>query len=85
VVLPFAAGGHPAVGCNFTVLAFPGAEDKAEPDAIYTENVVSFVLQDDIDEVARFQRIYDQLWKMALTPKASANLIRDAAATLGKT
>jgi len=77
-VLPFTAGGHPAVGCNYTVLAFTGAGDEPEPEVIYTENVVNFVLQDDNDEVARFQRIYDQVWSMTLDPAASADIIRRA-------
>lgn len=75
-VLPFTAGGHPAVGCNYTVLAFPGVDGEAEPEVIYTENVVNFVLQDDKDEVDRFQRIYDRVWRMALDPAVSADLIR---------
>ncbi|HEX5407441.1 MAG TPA: helix-turn-helix transcriptional regulator [Pseudonocardiaceae bacterium] len=75
-VLPFTAGGHPAVGCNYTVLAFSGNEDEAEPEVVYTENVVNFVLQDDKDEVDQFQRIYDRVWRMALDRSASADLIR---------
>lgn len=75
-VLPFAAGGHPAVGSNFTVLTFPGNE--AEPEAIYTENVVNYVLQDEKDEVMRFQQVYDRVWSMALDPAASVDLIHRA-------
>jgi transcriptional regulator with XRE-family HTH domain len=78
-VLPFAAGGHPAVGCNYIVLAFPG---EAEPEVVYTENVVNFVLQDEKDEVLRFQRVYDRVWSTALDPAASADLIRRAVTTL---
>jgi transcriptional regulator with XRE-family HTH domain len=81
-VLPYTAGAHLAVGCNFTVLAFPGAEDAAEPEVIYTENIVSFVLQDDSDEVARFQRIYDRVWGKAADAKASVEMMRRAQAQL---
>lgn len=77
-VLPFSAGGHPAVGCNFTVVSFTGVDGDPEPEAIYTENVVNFVLQDEAADVTRFQRIYDRVWDMALTPAASADLIREA-------
>jgi hypothetical protein len=77
-VMPFSAGGHPAVSCNFAVLAFPGVGDKPEPEAIYTENAAFFLLHDDPEDVDRFQRIYDQVWKMALDPVASADLIREA-------
>jgi hypothetical protein len=81
-VLPYTAGGHPAVGCNYTVVAFPGADDAAEPEVIYTENIVNFVLQDDSDEVARFQRIYDQVWSMTADAEASVELMRRAKARL---
>jgi transcriptional regulator with XRE-family HTH domain len=81
-VLPYAAGGHPAVGCNYTVLAFAGAEDVAEPEVIYTENIVSFVLQDDSNEVARFQRIYDRVWGMAVDAAESVEMLRQAQAQL---
>lgn len=79
-VLPYTAGAHPAVSCNFTVLAFPGAEDAAEPEVIYTKNIVAFVLQDDSDEVARFQRIYDRVWGMTVDAEASVAMMRQAQA-----
>lgn len=81
-VLPYTAGAHPAVSCNFTVLAFPGAEDAAEPEVIYTENIVAFVLQDDSDEVARFQRIYDRVWGMTVDAEVSVAMMRQAQAKL---
>jgi transcriptional regulator with XRE-family HTH domain len=81
-VLPYTAGAHPAVSCNFTVLAFPGAEDAAEPEVIYTENIVAFVLQDDSEEVTRFQRIYDRVWGMTVDAAASIEMMRQAEAKL---
>lgn len=81
-VLPYTAGGHPAVGCNFRVLAFPGPEGESEPEVIYTENVVNFVLQDDLEEVQRFQRVYDRVWGMTLGSDESAELIRKSIARL---
>lgn len=77
-VMPFAMGGHPAVSCNFAVLAFPGAGDKPEPEAICTENAPFFLLHDDPEDVTRFQRIYDQVWEMALDPVSSADVIQQA-------
>ena len=81
-VLPFTSGGHPAVGCNYTVLSFPGAENGAEAEVVYTENVVNFVLQDGTDEVTRFLRVYDQVWGMSLDAAASVDLMRRALAKL---
>ncbi len=80
-VLPFSAGGHPAVGSNFTVLAFPGIE-APEPEVIYSESIVNFVLQDESDEVARFQHVYDHVWGMALNTAKSAEMIRRAISKL---
>jgi hypothetical protein len=81
-VMPFSAGAHPAVGCNFTVLAFPSDDEQPEPEVIYTENIVSFVLQDLADEVAHFARISDHLWSVALDQTASIDLIGHALAKL---
>ena len=81
-VLPYTAGAHPAVGCNYTVVAFAGVDDTAEPEVVYTENIVSFVLQDDSEEVARFQRIYDRVWGMTVDAEASVEMMRRAQAQL---
>lgn len=83
-VLPYTAGAQPAVGCNYTVLSFPVAEEAVEPEVIYTENIVSFVLQDDTEEVARYQRIYHQLWGMAVDAEATVGMIRQAQTELAK-
>jgi transcriptional regulator with XRE-family HTH domain len=83
-ILPFTAGGHPAVGCNYTVLSFPGAEDTAEAEVIYTENVVNLLFQDNADEVAHLLRIYDQVWGMGLDVAASVDLMRHALAKLDR-
>jgi transcriptional regulator with XRE-family HTH domain len=81
-VLPFTAGAHPAVSCNFTVVSFAGTGDAAEPEIIYTENGVAFVLQDDSDEVARYQRIYNRVWGMTADADASVAMMRQARAKL---
>lgn len=81
-ILPFTAGGHPALGCNFTLLAFAGADYAAEPESIYTENVVFFSLGDDDDDVARFQRVYDEVWAMSADAEASVEMMRGAQAKL---
>lgn len=75
-VLPFAAGTRPALGRNFTIMGFPDQED---PDVIFAESVSYFVLEDETDEVARFQAAYNQLWQTALDGSRSAQLIAKAA------
>jgi len=81
-IMPFTVGGHPALGCNFTLLAFTGVDYAAEPESIYTENVVFFSLGDDDDDVARFARVYDEVWSMTADAEASVEMMRSARAKL---
>lgn len=75
-VLPFSAGSRPALGRNFTIMSFP---DKDDPDVIFAESVSYFVLEDEIDEVAKFRTAYNRLWQTALNESRSAQLIDKAA------
>jgi transcriptional regulator with XRE-family HTH domain len=77
-ILPFAAGGHPAVGCNLALLSFAQADGTLEPEAVYIENAAFFVLSDSEDELARFQHIHDRIWRMALDHAAALDIIRHA-------
>ncbi|HEY0454283.1 Scr1 family TA system antitoxin-like transcriptional regulator [Actinophytocola sp.] len=70
------------MGCDFTVLAFPGAGDAAEPEVAYTENIIGFILQDDSDQVTRFQRIYDAVWGRSMGAEASVDTMRQAQSQL---
>lgn len=71
-VLPWSAGMHPALGRNFTMLTFPGAE---EPEMVFAENISFFVLQDDEQEIAKFRVAYDRAKALALSPADSTRLI----------
>ncbi|MGQ0838021.1 helix-turn-helix domain-containing protein [Actinokineospora sp.] len=75
---PFTAGGHPLVNCSFTILAFSGPDGGPESEVVHSENPLFFVLRDDPEEVARVQRIYDQVWETALGAVASVDMIRHA-------
>lgn len=81
-ILPFTAGGHPAVGCNYAVLAFPGADGVAEPESVYSENALFFMLEDSDDEVSRFQHVYDQVWDLTVGAEASVDMMRHVQAPL---
>ncbi|MET0132552.1 MAG: helix-turn-helix transcriptional regulator [Kibdelosporangium sp.] len=74
-ILPFTVGAHPAIGSNFTLLSFSGTD---EPEVVYTENPMFFVIQDASTEVTRAQRIYDEVWEMALGAEASIDIVRQA-------
>ena len=67
---------------SFQIDAWLGVDDMAEPEVVYTENIVSFVLQDDSEEVARFQRIYDRVWGMTVDVETSVDMIRHAQSQL---
>jgi transcriptional regulator with XRE-family HTH domain len=80
-ILPFSAGGRPALGRNFTILTFP---DPADPDVIFAESVSYFVLEDEAAEVKTFQDAYTQLWDTALDESNSARRLAQAASEINK-
>ncbi|MET7615853.1 helix-turn-helix transcriptional regulator [Streptomyces sp. NPDC005408] len=72
-VLPFAAGGHSAMGGSLTLLSFENA-----PDVAYLEAGHSGELVEDRAAVARHSYRYDLVHARALSPDASTALIRRA-------
>ncbi|MET9620007.1 helix-turn-helix transcriptional regulator [Streptomyces sp. NPDC006464] len=77
-VLPFAAGGHAAMGGSLTVLSFENA-----PDVAYLEAGHSGELVEDRAMVARHSYRYDLVHARALAPEASTALIQQAMEEFG--
>ncbi|MEU6112630.1 helix-turn-helix domain-containing protein [Streptomyces albidoflavus] len=71
-VLPFSAGVHPALGGSVTVLSF-----DRRPDVAYLESSHSGELIDDPEAAAGYGLAFDQLHAQALSPHASAAMIRN--------
>ena len=76
-VLPFAAGAYAAAGCgSMAVLRFA---DTPGLGVIHLAALSGGVSLEDRDEVARYIRTFAQLRSVALSPAASARLLRDMA------
>ncbi|MBW1604404.1 helix-turn-helix domain-containing protein [Streptomyces sp. JJ66] len=73
-VLPFSAGGHPALGGGLKLMAFPDA-----PPLAYLEGLGTGQLLDDPAQVERYTMAYDLVGAAALSPKLSLAMIESAA------
>ncbi|MFF4156323.1 Scr1 family TA system antitoxin-like transcriptional regulator [Streptomyces sp. NPDC001678] len=77
-VLPFAVGGHAAMGGSVTVLSFDNA-----PDIVYLEGGAVTGMVKDRRGVARHSHRYDRVQALALPPEASARWIEKAMEDFG--
>ncbi|MBO8194460.1 helix-turn-helix transcriptional regulator [Streptomyces oryzae] len=73
-ILPLSAGPHPFMTGMTAIMTFADA-----PALVYTEGLHSGEVLDDPALVAAYQRSYDLLRAVALSPKASLAMILDAA------
>jgi hypothetical protein len=71
-VLPNAAGAHPAVTGEFTILRFP---ELIAPDVVYLENMTSNVYVEREAEVFRYNLALERLSTLALGHEESVALI----------
>ena len=71
-VLPNAAGAHPAVTGEFTILRFP---ELIAPDVVYLENMTSNVYVEREAEVFRYSLALERLSSLALGHEESVALI----------
>jgi hypothetical protein len=71
-VLPNAAGAHPAVTGEFTILRFP---ELIAPDVVYLENMTSNVYVEREAEVFRYSLALERLSTLALGHEESVALI----------
>jgi transcriptional regulator with XRE-family HTH domain len=78
-VIPFGAGAHPGMGKPFVILAFPERED---PDVVYLEDLTSTLYLEDVDEIDRYNMLFNHLRATALSFEDSAGLITAVAKEL---
>jgi transcriptional regulator with XRE-family HTH domain len=71
-VIPFAAGGHAAVGGAFTVLRFT---DPQMPDVVYTEQLTGALYVDRREEVDRYLEAMERLCVDAFPPARTADVL----------
>jgi transcriptional regulator with XRE-family HTH domain len=74
-VIPFSAGGHPAMDSTFNVLEFA----DAVPGVVYVEGLVGWVYMKRSRDVERYMGVFERLCHMALPPRESVELIEKAA------
>jgi hypothetical protein len=72
-VMPFSAGAHYLMGGALTLLTLPNGSTMA-----YEEGIEVGHLYEDRDSAKKWRRRYEVLRANALSPSASAELIRDA-------
>lgn len=78
-VVPRSVGAHAAMATGFMVLDFAG---NAGPSAVYMDTVTGGMRTSQPDEVAKFDRLWEQLRTLALNPTKSGKLITEAARDL---
>jgi transcriptional regulator with XRE-family HTH domain len=78
-VIPFGAGAHPGMGKPFVILAFP---ERADPDVVYLEDLTSTLYLEDVDEIDRYNMLFNHLRATALSFEESAALITSVAKRL---
>ncbi|MBT2229384.1 helix-turn-helix transcriptional regulator [Nonomuraea sp. NEAU-A123] len=78
-VLPFRAGGHPALTGSFSIVGFPAYSDM---DVVYLENMTSAVYLEEASEVRSYGTVFDYLRAAALSPNDSATMLIEASEAL---
>lgn len=85
-VIPYSAGAHPAMDSTFTILEF----GESVPSVVYVEGLVGWIYVERSQDIARYERVFDHLSTIALSPqesielvaKVSANYRRDSTGTM---
>ncbi|SCL73934.1 Helix-turn-helix domain-containing protein [Micromonospora peucetia] len=74
-VLPFTAGGHPAMNAPYVVLTF---SDVADAAVVYLENLTMGLALEEVGQVRGYSLVHEELCRMALGPEASLTRLMEA-------
>ncbi|MEU5724463.1 helix-turn-helix transcriptional regulator [Micromonospora sp. NPDC047738] len=74
-VLPFSAGGHPAMSTSYVILGFA---DAADASVVYLDNLTMGLALEELAQVQRYSLLHEELCRMALDPAASLARLEDA-------
>ncbi|RIV39607.1 helix-turn-helix domain-containing protein [Micromonospora radicis] len=74
-VLPFAAGGHPAMNSPYVILTFADAADEA---VVYLENLTTGLALEEVSQVRSYSLVHERLRRLALDPAASLVRLKEA-------
>ena len=75
-VLPFTAGGHPAMTTPYVILSFADAPDES---IVYLENLTNGQALEEPEHVGGYTIVHQSLCSMALGPEESSARLREAA------
>jgi transcriptional regulator with XRE-family HTH domain len=74
-ILPFMAGGHPAMSTPYVILHFADAADNA---VVYLDNLTMGLALEGAEHVRGYTLVHEKLCQMALTPAESMTRLEDA-------
>jgi transcriptional regulator with XRE-family HTH domain len=74
-VLPFTSGAHPAMTTPYVILSFADAPDES---IVYLENLTNGQALEEPGHVGGYTIVHERLCEMAMSPKESTALLRDA-------
>ncbi|MGC5030542.1 helix-turn-helix domain-containing protein [Micromonospora sp. DT229] len=74
-VLPFEAGGHPAMNSPYVILTFADAADAA---VVYLENLTTGLALEESAQVRSYSLVHERLRRLALDPTASLIRLKEA-------
>ncbi|MGK5675421.1 helix-turn-helix domain-containing protein [Micromonospora sp. URMC 106] len=75
LVLPFSAGGHPAMNAPYVVLTFA---DAADATVVYLENLTMGLALEGAEHVRGYSLVHEELGRLALGPEASLARLTEA-------
>ena len=76
-VIPYGVGAHPAMDSTFTILEFV----ESVPSVVYVEGLIGSLYVERSQDIARYERVFEHLRAIALTPQESIELIARVSAS----
>jgi len=73
-VIPYSVGAHPALDSTFNILEFSGPVSNL----VYSEGLAGFIFIERPEDVDRYQKVFERLSEMSLSPRQSADLMMKA-------
>ncbi len=70
-IISYEAGAHPAMESTFRILDFAGSVQSV----VYIEGLVGYIYLDRAQDIARYEKIFERLCELALSPQESIELV----------
>lgn len=75
-VIPYSVGAHPAMDSTFRILEF----GESVPSVVYVEGLVGWIYVERPQDIARYERVFDHLSNIALSPQESIEFVAKVSA-----